>query len=332
MSNEKGQILLALILVITVALAIGLSVVQKSLLDVSTATKVEQSSRAFSAAEAGIEKALKDNNSGATFNADNGSSATVAPSKLVPSIPTAQSVKQDALEYEPLAIEQMAHVWLVDPYNVVMPSSTSNPPYAFNCSQIDSKKSVTCYGQNSLDVYWGAPNSNPKPAIEIKIIEYDAVNGYKSHAVGSKQAFYLDSNSSRAGNTEFIDANNPSNSDVTSDCPATPFSIKTTLGESRTFFCKSTLRKLNLTAQPMILRARILYSPNQPFAVQATGTLGSGSCPTNPNCFFLPPQETILKSIGISGQTQRSVQVVKIDKVVPPYFDYAIFSAGDINK
>ena len=56
--NKKGQILLALILVMTVALAIGLSVIQKSLVDVSTSTKVEQSSMAFSAAEAGIERSL----------------------------------------------------------------------------------------------------------------------------------------------------------------------------------------------------------------------------------------------------------------------------------
>ena len=60
MNNERGQIILVLVLVITVALAIGISVVQRSLSDISTSTKVEESSRAFSAAEAGIERALKE--------------------------------------------------------------------------------------------------------------------------------------------------------------------------------------------------------------------------------------------------------------------------------
>ncbi len=47
MNNQKGQLILILILVMTVALSIGLSIVQKSLVDVSTSSKVEQSSRAF---------------------------------------------------------------------------------------------------------------------------------------------------------------------------------------------------------------------------------------------------------------------------------------------
>ena len=44
-----ATIILILVLVMTVALAIGISVIQRSLSDISTATKVEQSSRAFSA-------------------------------------------------------------------------------------------------------------------------------------------------------------------------------------------------------------------------------------------------------------------------------------------
>jgi len=46
----------------------------------------------------------------------------------------------------------------------------------------------------------------------------------------------------------------------------------------------------------------------------------------------LPPQARKLIATGISGQTQRRIQVFRLDKVVPPYFDYAIFSTGEINK
>ena len=72
--KEKGQIILILLLVMTVALGVGLTIVQRSLTDISTSTKVEQSSRAFSAAEAGIEKALQGDISSVNFP-DAGSSA-----------------------------------------------------------------------------------------------------------------------------------------------------------------------------------------------------------------------------------------------------------------
>jgi hypothetical protein len=57
--KEKGQILLITLLVLSVALTIALSLISRSTVDTSISTQVEESSRAFSAAEAGIEQALK---------------------------------------------------------------------------------------------------------------------------------------------------------------------------------------------------------------------------------------------------------------------------------
>src|SRR3989339_1641784 len=74
--RQAGQVILILILVMAVALAIGISVIQRSLSDISTSSKVEQSSRAFSAAEAGIEKALRGDATAVSFP-ENNSSATV---------------------------------------------------------------------------------------------------------------------------------------------------------------------------------------------------------------------------------------------------------------
>lgn len=58
--NQEGQTLIILLLVMVVALAIGLSVATRSITDLRISTQTEQSSRAFSAAEAGIEEALRD--------------------------------------------------------------------------------------------------------------------------------------------------------------------------------------------------------------------------------------------------------------------------------
>lgn len=59
---QKGQILLIIILVMTVALTIGLSVATRTISNIRTSADEESSQRAFSAAEAGIEQALQNNN------------------------------------------------------------------------------------------------------------------------------------------------------------------------------------------------------------------------------------------------------------------------------
>src|SRR3990172_6089661 len=154
MNNERGQIILVLVLVITVALAIGISVVQRSLSDISTSTKVEESSRAFSAAEAGIEKGLKElNNSSLTVSLENNSSATVTDEGLLPLTPPA-GTRQAPLEEDPLEKEEVAQEWLADH------RSTNNPPDLF-------------YTQSTLDVYWGNPAATDKAALQLTLVYYD---------------------------------------------------------------------------------------------------------------------------------------------------------------
>lgn len=288
--SQHGQMILVLILVLVVVLGIGLSVVQKSLVDVSTSTKVEESSRAFSAAEAGIEKALQGSAILSPFDLGNEAKIKSVVKSDIPKQPEAGGT-QVALEYPPLAKEEVAQVWLADLY------SPGNPPDPF-------------YTQNSLDVYWGQQNITDdaeKPAIEIKVIEYSG-NAYTT------RPFYLDSHSQRARTTKF--------SDVSTKC-SNQAPITTTYGDNRSFYCKWPLEGLN--SRLILLRARILYSSkSQPFAVAAVGTCGK-------DC-SIPIQAKILTSIGTSGETQRKVSVFRLDKVVPYYFDYAIFSSGDLSK
>ena len=59
MKSNSGQALLIMVLVMAVALTIGLAVVSQSITDIKISHQEEESSRAFSVAEAGIEQALK---------------------------------------------------------------------------------------------------------------------------------------------------------------------------------------------------------------------------------------------------------------------------------
>lgn len=55
---QPGQVLILVLLVVVVSLTIGLSVASRNITNLRTATQTEQSQRAFSAAEAGIEHVL----------------------------------------------------------------------------------------------------------------------------------------------------------------------------------------------------------------------------------------------------------------------------------
>lgn len=57
--SQRGQVLLISLLVLSVATTVVLSLIGRSTTDVSISNQVAQSSRAFSAAEAGIEESLK---------------------------------------------------------------------------------------------------------------------------------------------------------------------------------------------------------------------------------------------------------------------------------
>jgi Tfp pilus assembly protein PilX len=56
---HKGQVLLITVLVLSIAITIALSLIGRSVTDVSMSRNLEESARAFGAAEAGIEEALR---------------------------------------------------------------------------------------------------------------------------------------------------------------------------------------------------------------------------------------------------------------------------------
>lgn len=286
MKKQSGQVLVLLIVIMTIALSVGLSIIQKSISDVSTASKVEQSSRAFSAAEAGIEKALQGGSGNVDFLSGNNSSANITDMGFGPAIAVAGS-PQAALEYPPLAKEDVVQVWLAD-----FTSTASRPP--------------DYYKQTSLDVYWGNSTTD-RAAIELTLIYFEP-NQYKT------RKWYLDNNQAiRAQENGF---------EKVTTCSG--YNIGTI-----SYQCKKTIT-LPTESGLMLLRARLLYnSTSQPFAVQAV------TCPsTDTNCrdYSLPPQAREIYSRGTAGETQRTVKVFREEKVVPFYFDYAIFSTGKITK
>ncbi|TSC65371.1 MAG: Uncharacterized protein CEO21_430 [Microgenomates group bacterium Gr01-1014_80] len=276
---------MVLLLVMTVALGIGLSVITRTLTDVSTSTKVEQSSRAFSAAEAGIEQALKQNYSPVIF--PNQSQATVNPPVELP-------LAGQGLEYPPVGKEETAHFWLANP------NSPDNPPAAY-------------YTAPSVDLYWGAPGLGGRDQAAIEVTLTHLAGGIFQ----SKKFFY---DPVPGGIPPGRQENGFSDPAAIAGDGCLGYTITTSFGPNRNFFCRVNISFSGLGA-PMILRARLLYTGiSQPIALMPVGGAS------------LPPQAEIYTSIGTSGSTQRTIQLFSLKKVVPFYMDYAIFSAGPINK
>lgn len=315
--KQSGQVVLILLLVMIVALAIGLSVVQRSLTDVSTSTRIEQSSRAFSAAEAGIERVLQNGDPSALENVinedafGNNASAIVRGGGLLPN-------QKQAIEYPPVSKEEIVHVWLADP-----DANFESDIGAY-------------YTQSELEVYFGSTETfipADRPAVELIIISLNKTGDKKY--TSKKILLDFDINDIRPSNN-FL---KPRESDDNvkefrcSDNPDTAFGVKTIFSESgendRKFACRAVLQNLSPTL--VLLRARILYSSvSHPFAVKPVTT--SEECESDADRCSLPRQVRIIQSSGTSGDAQRTIQLFRIEKVVPFYLDYAIFSAGDINK
>lgn len=298
--NESGQILIALVLTLLTILTIGLIVIQRSTTDISTSTQNDQASRAFSAAEAGIEQALQANTTIPLQNSlSNNASFVVSPSARLP-------LPGQAFEYFATTRGEVAQVWL---------ANLSDPllsPY---------------YMREQMYVYFGDPNAtgNASAAVEINLVTRN--NGTGEYV---SQRWFYDTISRSNGFTRCGDDTSsllnplPINTSLSSDGTVTSDRSFKCRVRINTFAQPATVTPANPGITPIMIRARVLYGDKQQFAVAPipNGTAGDD----------IPPQATIYTSIGLSGQSRKTIQVMKVDGVVPFFFDYAVFSTADIIK
>lgn len=293
--KQKGQVVVLLLLVMVVALAVGLSTISRSTLEVSTSRKSEDSSRAFSAAEAGMERIIQANKNNlggitqttiAPFSLGNESSAVITAAGLPPS--------GNGLAYPPFGKESFAQFWLV----------------ALNFTDSPAR----LYTANSFDIYFGdpdtakytPPNGNPdeKPAIEVSTIYWD----------GSK---YLSL-------SKYFDSTDPRSGFTACEQPGSTHEIMVNNNITENFYCKAAVDISSITdgnSFPVMVRVRILYSSlSHPVAIMPV----SGSS--------IPPQANIYTSKGTSGNVQRTLKVFSQKSVMPQFFNYALFSAERLAK
>lgn len=154
--TARGQALLIILLVMAVVLTIALSVASRSITDITISQKEEESARAFSAAEAGVEQAIIGNTTGGSFDAG----------RTLYTISTGSIGGNEFVFPMSLSAGDVAPVWFVTQNN---PACDGTHP---------------CFTGNSLTVCWGNPgtlsDSATTPAVEVSIFYTQGSGGSTS--------------------------------------------------------------------------------------------------------------------------------------------------------
>ncbi len=310
--RQTGQILIIFLLILVVGLALVLSVASRSITDIRITTTSDESNRAYFAAEAGIEEALKRLQQPSTtseftaeldFTAVNKTTAKVKSSDL--SSTSGAYLLLDALERD-----AVAQVNLLKDFNKL-----NGPP---------PPSAVTAVGTETLTIYWGAQGVSPNPAIEITVLHHNAAGTWGLE----KYAFDPDNtHGNNFGSLQCITTpSNPIPTDQGNIYFENQINLRIRQGYSGVLPVtppdRCGVAMAGVSADPVLARIRLLYNDvPHPVAVEAT------------NGWVLPSQGSEVESTGStdSGVT-RKLKVRQQFPALPSIFDYVLFSGGDLTK
>lgn len=187
--NERGQALLIVVLVMVVSLTIGLSVAGRSITNLRTSKEEESSQRAFSAAEAGIERAIKAN------------------CQALPCPTLASAFSENSSNYNTNTTYLDGAEFLVNDGNII--SKNDGTDIWFVSHNADETLDYSTTWSGNFTLYWGSssdvcdsdPAKNTMAALEVIVI-----TGTKALPVATR--YGLDKCASRAASNKF---NTPQN-------------------------------------------------------------------------------------------------------------------------
>lgn len=242
--NLSGQALLIVLLSLAVVLTIVLYIVSRSITDVSISTKEEDSLRAFSAAEAGIERALIIGSSVNDTIGDANFSASL--------IDFAKGSKEVVY---PLSLKsgETATFWFTG----------HNADGSLGCGE------EPCYSGTNLKFCWGEPgtssSSSTTPALELTFVYTSTPGSFSTAKVGR---YVVDPNSGRRTSNKFS-----STTSGTCTLGDTSFQFQKNLNIPSDFGVSN-------SAVPNVLqfaRARILYNTSVSHKVGISVDFAGGS-------------------------------------------------------
>lgn len=293
MKNTSGQALLLVLLGMSVILTVALSILSSSVTDIKITTNEQDALRAFSAAEAGIEKALI---------AGGSTSGIIGGSNFSATFSSGSSSGTGYTYPTNLASGDTATIWLVNHgIDEALVCDATHP----------------CFTGRTIKVCWGAPGTpaaaSTTPAMEASIFYTTNPGDYGNLRIA--RAPY-DPNGAR------IPLNSFSSPDAgTCSVGQNNFAFQKTIDLSTLGIGAGTYGVANGL---QMIRIRLLYNTDTP---QPIGIDANFAGNTN-----LPPQAVSIESTGTSGEATRKVQVLKNYADLPPIFDGMVFAPSDIVK
>ncbi len=301
---ESGQAVLLVLLAMSVVLTVGLSVVSRTITDVTVTTTDEESTRAFAAAEAGIERALiTGSNTGSISLGSSAFNATVL----------SAGVSSNSFNHpQPIRSGESIPLWLV--------GHNSNGDVVCNAT-------YPCFTGNILRVCWGQPGTSRTsitvPAIEASIF-YDPTP--------SSPPSYADVRVAKAA----VDPYNGTNTSRSGNAFDKSINVNCTIsGKSYAFYKDLSLTSMGIPAISQnsnyglfLAKFRLLYNDTQ-HEVGITTAGVTGFSGTN-----FPTQGVDVESTGTAGSANRKIKVFQSFSEPPPIFDAVIYTenSGGITK
>lgn len=295
---DSGQALLIILLIMAVVLTISLSVVSRSVTDITVSKKEEDSARAFSAAEAGVEQVLKGSN---VYSGSLPNSASFAVGNPTAIIATAKDFVFPSL----VSFGESVTLWLV--------AHDSNGDLA--CSA-----SLPCFTGNKLKFCWGesgtGSSNNTTPALEVSVLYRTSSSDYSTATVARGS---YDPNSARSAGNHFAGASG------VCTIAGKDFAFSKTVDLNSDLLISSDVTGTQNRLQ--MARVRLLYNTDKAHPVGVTADIAGAS-----NTDF-PSQGIKIVSTGQAGDASRKVEVTQTYADLPPVFDFGVFSgSGDLSK
>ena len=307
--GNQGQALLIVLLTLSVVLTIVLSIVSRSITDISITSLEEDSQRAFNAAEAGVEQALLKGGAIAETDIDPNPNITTSFNTTVSALTPSGN---EFVYPSDLLSGESGTFWFVsqDAFGVL------------TCS------GFPCLRASQINVCWGTAGtpagSTTTPAVEVFVF-YDTTqagvtSGDFSNANLARLAF--DPNPVRIPNNNFAAAGG--------GCPITTRSFAFSTGNINLPSDMGISCATNRSGCLILAKVRMYYNHDplsledfpHPVGIFVTPVGGTG----------LAAQGILIDSTGVSGESTRKVNVFQAYGEPPFVFDSAVFSSGDVSK
>ena len=291
---QSGQALLLVLLSMAVVLTIVLSVLARTITDITVTSREEEALRAFAAAEAGIERALIIGSNAGEF--EDGASFTATISNF-------GQLQSEYVYPEKLLSGETAIIWFVD---------HDEDDGDLTCDTNE------CFTGSSIKICWGEPgtasDSDTTPAIETSIFYANTPADYSTMRIARDTR---DPNATRRSSNSF-QADGTGTTCVIDDQEFAfrkILDLDTDLGiPAGSYGTQNGLQ---------FAKIRILYNTDMAHTL-GVDVSASGST--------LPSQGVRIESAGSSGEANRRIEVYQTFGELPPIFDAALFSPGGIIK